>query len=141
MTWGWTQATPKNEILDVKACPHNRVVGEACPHCPYKRAVVVDTATRMTIEAILAEERSFYQYADAIMRAVTRKNVASVMACLPMPFRDKFLGFAEKAYLPTAGPRLVIGRPLPDESFEAVRAWWSSTKPVFTRQEEKGGSR
>ena len=140
-SWGWNQVTPKNEILQVEACRHNRVVGDACPHCPFGRAVVVDTSTRMKVDAILGEEASFYQYADAIVRAVTRKNVASVMASLPAPFRDKFLGFANQAYIPTEGPRLVIGRPLPDESFEAIRAWWSSTNPTLSRQEEEGGSR
>jgi hypothetical protein len=78
-------------------------------------------ATR--VADIFSEERSFYGYADSVMRLLTVENVHEVMASLPADFREKFVPFAKETYLPR-GERFVIGRPLPDESFDAIRTWF-----------------
>jgi len=86
------------------------------------QAIEETMATR--VADIFSEERSFYGYADSVMRILTMENVHDVMASLPEDFREKFIPFAREVYLPQGGERFVIGRSLPDLSFDAIRAWF-----------------
>ncbi len=85
------------------------------------------------VKAILAREMSFYQYADAVARLMTMKNVDDVIEALPQPFAGKFIEFGIECWVAGAPPRMsrapqgerfVIGRPLPDEAIEAFRDWF-----------------
>lgn len=77
----------------------------------------------LRVKKILSEEMSFYQYADAITRLMTRDNVNYLMGSLPEPFAGKYLQHALECFLPKGGKRIVIGRSLPDEALEAFREW------------------
>jgi hypothetical protein len=74
------------------------------------------------VKQILSEERSFYQYVDAIARLMTMDSVDDVIDALPSPFKTKYLDHARECFLPK-GERHVIGRPLPEEAFAAFRSW------------------
>ncbi len=86
--------------------------------CRVRRGVM-----RTRVAGIFSEERSFYGYANSVMRMLTVENVHEVMASLPTDFREKFVPFAREVYLPRGGERFVIGRPLPDLSLDAIRAY------------------
>jgi len=75
---------------------------------------------------ILAEEASFYQYVDAIARLMTLDDVDVLIESLPEPFATEFVAHGIKHFLPPKEgkrERFTIGRPLPDEAFEAFREW------------------
>jgi hypothetical protein len=74
------------------------------------------------VKKIFTEERSFYQYVDAVARLMTMNSVDDVIDALPSPFKAKFLDHARECFLPK-GERYVIGQPLPDEVFPAFRDW------------------